>query len=159
MAALFTSQVPKLLTRIRGDDQSSYFHHKSRKYNWIVQGQFIREGIGFDEVITGQEFGRPFRNAPSSKLVQHLLDMLKHKLPDSFDCDFSSDKPYFEHPLLSGCQHFRIDEATKLADVEESELHGIEPDGNVLRIHRCLEMTTSQKMEQVDASIFQSIAT
>ena len=124
--------VGKLLTRIRDDDQSSYFHQKSRKYNWIVQGHFIREGIGFDEVITGQEFDRPFRNAPSSKLVQHLLEMLKHKLPDSFDCDFSSDKPYFEHPLLSGCQHFRIDEAAELADVKENELHGIGPDGNVI---------------------------
>ena len=96
----------KILTRIRGESHSSYFQNRTRAYNWIVQGRF-RNRTPFDDVITGQEFDRAFRNAPSSQIVQQMLNMLKSKLPDSFECDFLSDKPFFHHPLLAGCQNFR----------------------------------------------------
>eukprot|EP00986_Skeletonema_menzelii_P020590 scaffold31714_cov148-Skeletonema_menzelii.AAC.4 len=124
----------KLVTRLRDADKASdvcnnYFRNRSRQYNWIVQGTFIQR-TRFDDVITGQEFGRPFRNKPSSQIVQRLLDMLKHKLPESFECDFLAEKPFFRHPLIAGCQHFRIDKVTDFS--AEDELHGISTDGNVI---------------------------
>lgn len=61
-----------------------YFNARSRQYQWTVQGRFKRR-IRFGEVITGQEFGRPFRNTPSSSMVKRGLDMLKHKLPETFE--------------------------------------------------------------------------
>jgi hypothetical protein len=123
----------KLITRIRDDNNNhtsnSYFRQRSRQYNWIVQGRFLQR-TRFDEVITGQDFDRPFRNLPSSHIVQRLLDMLP--LPDSFECDFLTDKPSFHHPLLAGCQHFRIDKAEDLSNIAtEDELHGIGADMNV----------------------------
>ena len=126
----------KIITRIRDDnidDQASnkYFRHRSRQYNWIVQGKFLHR-TRFDDVITGQEFERPFRNKPSSQTVQSLLGMLKSKLPDSFECDFLSDAPFFQHPLLAGCQHFRIDKANDLnKSSTQDELHGLGADGNI----------------------------
>ena len=125
----------KIITRIRDDSGkasacNNYFRNRSRQYNWIVQGRFLHR-TRFDDVITGQEFDRPFRNKPSSQIVQKLLDMLKNKLPDSFECDFLAEKPFFEHPLLAGCQHFRVDKATDDFSAED-ELHGISADGNVI---------------------------
>lgn len=119
----------KIITRVRDDNtDQSYFRHRSRQYNWIVQGRFLKR-TRFDDVITGQEFKRAFRNAPSSQIVQRLLDMLKNKLPDSFECDFLAEEPYFLHPLLAGCQHFRIDE---IKENKRDELHGISSDGEVI---------------------------
>lgn len=63
---------------------ADYFDSRSRMYQWTVQGKFKRR-IRFDEVTTGQEFGRPFRNTPSSTMVEKGLDMLKHKLPETFE--------------------------------------------------------------------------
>jgi len=75
---------------------------------------------------------RAFRNAPSSQIVQRLLDMLKNKLPDSFECDFLADEPFFQHPLLAGCQHFRIDKVKENKISTEDELCGISSDGEVI---------------------------
>jgi hypothetical protein len=61
-----------------------YFHNRSRQYQWTVQGRFKRR-IRFDEIMTGQEFGRPFRNMPSSSMVKKGLGLLKHKLPETFE--------------------------------------------------------------------------
>jgi hypothetical protein len=61
-----------------------YFRNRSRQYQWTVQGRFKRR-IRFDEIVTGQDFGRPFRNMPSSKMVKKGLDLLKHKLPETFE--------------------------------------------------------------------------
>jgi len=71
-----------------------YFRNRSRQYQWTVQGRFKRR-IRFDEIVTGQDFGRPFRNMPSSKMVKKGLDLLKHKLPETFE--------WYEHlyPLVS----------------------------------------------------------
>lgn len=121
----------KIITRVRDDSaDQSYFRHRSRQYNWIVQGRFLNR-IRFDDLITGQEFKRAFRNAPSSQIVQRLLDMLKNKLPDSFECDFLADEPFFLHPLLAGCQHFRIDEVEENNSTGD-ELCGISSDGEVI---------------------------
>ena len=144
----------KLMTRIRNENyDQKYFNDRSRQYNWIVvsrkklsfsslcskltsfaslkQGRFL-QSYRFDEVTTGQEFERPFRNAPSSQIVHRLLGIMKSKLPDSFECDFLTDKPFFEHPLLAGCQHFRIDNTEDLINTAENELYGIDIDGNVV---------------------------
>lgn len=61
-----------------------YFENRSRQYQWTVQGRFKRR-MRFDQVMTGQEFGRPFRNMPSSTMVKKGLEMLKHKLPATFE--------------------------------------------------------------------------
>lgn len=61
-----------------------YFENRSRQYQWTVQGRFKRR-MRFDQVMTGQEFGRPFRNMPSSTMVKRGLEMLKHKLPATFE--------------------------------------------------------------------------
>lgn len=63
---------------------AEYFNNRSRQYMWTVQGRF-KKRIRFDEVVTGQEFGRPFRNTPSSAIVKRGLSMLKHKLPETFE--------------------------------------------------------------------------
>ena len=43
--------------------------------------------------------------------------------------DLFSEEPKFEHPLLAGCQSFRID---KPEDVSESMIHGVGHDGNII---------------------------
>ena len=122
----------KIITRIRGECQqtSPYFQNRTRAYNWIVQGRF-RKRTSFEDVITGQEFDRAFRNRPSSQIVQRMLNMLRSKLPDSFECDFLSDNPFFHHPLLAGCQNFRIDRATEVV-LGSEEILGLGDDGNVI---------------------------
>ncbi|KAL7541351.1 hypothetical protein ACHAXR_010849 [Thalassiosira sp. AJA248-18] len=115
-----------------------YFQNRSRQYQWSVQGRF-KKRIRFDKIVTGQEFGRPFRNAPSSRVVKRGLDMLKHKLPESFDCDLFSEEPRFEHPLLAGCQHFRVDRPEDIVGLDGGDMHGVGPDGNIMEDTRLLE--------------------
>lgn len=43
--------------------------------------------------------------------------------------DLFSEEPKFEHPLLAGCQSFRID---KPEDVSENTIHGVGDDGNII---------------------------
>lgn len=108
-----------------------YFQNRSRQYQWTVQGRF-KKRMRFDKVVTGQEFGRPFRNAPSSRVVKRGLDLLKHKLPETFECDLFSDEPRFEHPLLAGCQHFRVDRPEDLEGLGDGDMHGFGDDGNLI---------------------------
>ena len=132
----------KLVSRIRDVDTSSsaegkllsnnqYFANRSRQYQWCVQGRF-KKRIRFDKVVTGQEFGRPFRNAPSSFVVRKGLDLLKSKLPEAFECDLLSGRPHFEHPMLSGCQGFRVDRPEDLVGLLNDDMHGIGTDGNLI---------------------------
>ena len=138
----------KLVSRIRDVDATSnvegnllpnkqYFQNRSRQYHWCVQGQF-KKRVRFDKVVTGQDFGRPFRNRPSSLVVKKALELLKSKLPEAFHCDLLSDEPRIEHPLLSGCQHFRIDRPEDLEGVLDEDMHGIGEDGNVIEDTRLL---------------------
>ena len=108
-----------------------YFDSRSRQYQWSIQGRF-KKRIRFDRVVTGQEFDRPFRNKPSSKLVERGLQLLKNKLPETFECELFCNEPRFEHPLLAGCQHFRIDHQQDLVGLPDNQLHGIGDDGNVI---------------------------
>lgn len=121
----------------------NYFRNRSRQYQWSVQGRFKRR-VRFDKIVTGQEFGRPFRNAPSSRVVKRGLELLKNKLPETFDCDFFSEEPRFEHPLLAGCQHFRIDRPEDIGDLPGSEMHGIADDGNVIEDTHLLDESIPQ---------------
>jgi len=120
-----TSTKGKLLTN------NQYFANRSRQYQWCVQGRF-KKRIRFDKVVTGQEFGRPFRNAPSSFVVRKGLDLLKSKLPEAFECDLLSGQPHFEHPMLSGCQGFRVDRPEVLVGLLNDDMHGFGADGNLI---------------------------
>jgi len=83
-----------------------------------VSGTFTKR-MRFDEVVTGQDFGRPFRNSPASHLVKRGLDLLKNKLPETFECDLLSEEPRFEHPLIAGCQCFRVDRIEAFGETSE----------------------------------------
>ena len=61
-----------------------YFEGKSRKFQWTVQGTFKRR-IRYDEVVTGQNFDRPFRDTPSASIVKKGIDLLKNRLPEGFE--------------------------------------------------------------------------
>jgi hypothetical protein len=61
-----------------------YFKGRSRKFQWTVQGVFTKR-CRFDKIVTGQNLDRPFRNAPSSTLVKRGLDLLRHRLPNTFE--------------------------------------------------------------------------
>ena len=61
-----------------------YFKGRSRQFQWTVQGSFSKR-IRFDEVVTGQDFGREFRNPPANVVVRKGLDLLRNKLPDTFE--------------------------------------------------------------------------
>ena len=119
----------------------TYFNSRSRQYHWSVQGRF-KKRIRFDRVVTGQEFDRPFRNKPSSKLVERGLQLMKNKLPETFECELFCNEPRFEHPLLAGCQHFRIDHQQDLVGLPDNQLHGIGDDGNVIEDTTNLNKTT-----------------
>lgn len=135
--------VPTLTDRDGPKSNRDYFQNRSRQYQWSVQGRFKRR-TRFDKIVTGQEFGRPFRNAPSSRVVKRGLELLKHKLPETFDCDFFSEEPRFEHPLLAGCQYFRIDHPEEVEDLPGSEVHGIGDDGNVIEDTHLLDESIPQ---------------
>lgn len=134
----------KMISRIRDtpDDDGSgnsnnlvsnidYFSGRSRTYQWSVQGRFKRR-IRFDKLITGQEFDRPFRNKPSNKMVNKGLDLLRSRLPQTFEMDLFTERPRFEHPLLAGCQKFRIDRLEDVEGLPGSEMYGVGEDGNVI---------------------------
>ena len=61
--------VPLHLQNDTNMTNAKYFSNRSRQYQWTVQGRFKRR-IRYDKVMTGQEFGRPLRNMPSSKMVK-----------------------------------------------------------------------------------------
>jgi hypothetical protein len=65
-------------------NSEAYFKGRSRHFQWTVQGVF-KERVRFDEMVTGQDFDRPFRNPPAMKLVDQALVLLKTKLPDTFE--------------------------------------------------------------------------
>ena len=84
----------KIVSRVRGADSISsgakvstpdnYFKGRSRQFQWTVQGVFSKK-MRFDDLVTGQDFCRPFRNAPASNLVKKGLNLLKNRLPETFD--------------------------------------------------------------------------
>ena len=120
----------------------TYFNSRSRQYQWSVQGRF-KKRIRYDRVVTGQEFDRPFRNKPSSKLVERGLQLLKNKLPETFECELFCNEPRFEHPLLAGCQHFRVDHQQDLVGLPDNQLYGIGDDGNVIEDTTQINITSS----------------
>ncbi len=61
-----------------------YFKGRSRLFQWTVQGVFSKR-CRFDKIVTGQYLDRPFRNAPSSTIVKRGLDLMKNRLPDTFE--------------------------------------------------------------------------
>jgi len=65
-------------------NNAKYFKGKSRLFQWTVQGTFKRR-IRFDKLITGQEFDRAFCNTPSTALVKKGIDLLRSRLPDTFE--------------------------------------------------------------------------
>ena len=76
-----------IVSRVKQQQQqqnTSYFQNRSRQFQWIVQGQFHHR-TRFDQISTGQDFGRPFRNAPAGPLVKRVISLLKHKLPETFE--------------------------------------------------------------------------
>lgn len=75
--------VPEARCSNKSTHQRDYFKGKSRQFNWTVQGTFSKR-MRFDELVTGQDFGRPFRNAPADGLVKKGLALLKHRLPETF---------------------------------------------------------------------------
>lgn len=64
--------------------KQDYFKGRSRMFQWVVQGKF-KQRIRFDKVVTGQEFQRPFRNAPSAAIVRQGINILRSRLPDTFE--------------------------------------------------------------------------
>lgn len=75
-----------IVSRVKqgGGADTTYFQNRSRQFQWIVQGQF-HQRTRFDQISTGQDFGRPFRNAPAGPLVKRVISLLKHKLPETFE--------------------------------------------------------------------------
>lgn len=53
--------------------------------------------------------------------------------------DLFCEEPKFEHPLLAGCQSFRID---RPEDVDENDIHGVGEDGNVIEDTSLLDDTS-----------------
>lgn len=142
---------------------TQYFKSKSRMFQWTVQGTF-KKRIRFDKVVTGQEFARPFRNAPSASIVRKGISLLRSRLPDTFEwlvrcfyidvsrcnsrwyihtiqvshmwifarSDLFADKPRFEHPLISGCQCFRVDKIVSLHNCAQDTLIGETEAGDII---------------------------
>lgn len=54
-----------------------------------------------------------------------------HTFCDEFS-DLFSDNPIFEHPLMAGCQHFRVDRPEDIEGLPEDEIYGVGEDGNVI---------------------------
>jgi hypothetical protein len=61
-----------------------YFKGRSRQFQWTVQGIFSKR-CRFDKIVTGQDLERPFRNAPSSTIVKRGLDLMRNRLPETFE--------------------------------------------------------------------------
>lgn len=110
---------------------NNYFKGRSRKFQWIVQGIFSKR-TRYDQVSTGQDFGRPFRNAPASPLVKKVMNMLRSRLPDTFECDLFCQEPRFEHPLIAGCQNFRVDNPIDTEQLPIDKLLGQDSRGGII---------------------------
>lgn len=64
--------------------KQDYFKGRSRMFQWVVQGKF-KQRLRYDKVVTGQEFLRPFRNAPSAAIVRQGINILRSRLPEIFE--------------------------------------------------------------------------
>eukprot|EP00592_Proboscia_alata_P008141 CAMPEP_0194367070 /NCGR_PEP_ID=MMETSP0174-20130528/15173_1 /TAXON_ID=216777 /ORGANISM="Proboscia alata, Strain PI-D3" /LENGTH=350 /DNA_ID=CAMNT_0039142639 /DNA_START=79 /DNA_END=1131 /DNA_ORIENTATION=+ len=125
------SQRVRIKNSCNSSSTKDYFRGRSRQFQWSVQGSFSKP-LRFDQVVTGQSFERPFRNAPAVSLVKRGLSLLKSRLPETFKCDLDSSTPYFEHSLVSGCQHFRADNANTENEDGLAPLSYINDEGDVI---------------------------
>lgn len=125
---------------VRSDE---YFKGRSRQFQWTVQGIF-KKRTRFDQVVTGQDFGRPFRNAPATTLVKRGMDLLKNRLPDSFVCELFSEQPRFEHALIAGCQYFRIDQISTSTTDTASD-HSLSNDDVTIKVEKHKHLSGENK--------------
>jgi len=98
-----------MVNRVKGMGDEKYFEGRRRSFQWTLQGKF-KKRIRFDHLVTGQDLGRPFRNVPNVGFIDKGLHLLKGRLPDVFESRLAGDKPKFEHAIINGCQHFRVED-------------------------------------------------
>lgn len=106
------------LIRIKGcraDDDENYFGGRKRTSTTIIQGRF-KEALRADEVLTGQEFFRPFRRRIPRWIVQ-AGTMFFRQLAPGLQIDLDSDRPSMFSILAGTAQVFRADEAGTEPDI------------------------------------------
>jgi len=101
-----------MVSRVKGMGDNEYFEGRRRSFQWSLQGKFKRR-IRFDHLVTGQDLGRPFRNVPNVSFIDKGLHLLKGRLPDVFESKLGSETPKFEHAIINGCQHFRVEDPSQ----------------------------------------------
>jgi len=100
-----------------GTSPADYFDGKRRKMQVCVQGQF-KEPLRFDQVFGGQEFAGGLRNIPGKWLIKWAFELLKPRLPKSFQADLFAPSPYFLSPLILTAQKMRVDDPRIVSPVE-----------------------------------------
>jgi len=89
---------------------------------FTVRGRFLQEGLSHADIITGQEFDRPFQNVPGKWIINSALAMGQQLMPSS---DFGDlDTPYMLTPLIC-CGSLSLEEAEEdvnLADMDPPQI-------------------------------------
>jgi len=85
------------------------FGAKQRKLQFVVQGTF-KEGVRYKEVITGQEFSRPFNTVPASGLVRLVLSVVQRISPCYTLAGPHEARPGLTGPLLGLAQSVCVSE-------------------------------------------------
>mmetsp|Transcript_4835 Transcript_4835/g.6229 ORF Transcript_4835/g.6229 Transcript_4835/m.6229 type:complete len:728 (-) Transcript_4835:265-2448(-) len=126
----FETNLFKGIAMIRIADLSTspidYFKGKRRKMQVCVQGKF-KKPLRYDQVFGGQEFNGGLRNIPGKWLIKWAFELLKPRLPKSFESDLFGQKPYFLSPLVLTAQKMRADrgEPQAVTDFEIEEEMGL----------------------------------
>lgn len=104
--------------------------------------------VPFVDAFTGQAFSAPFKNVPSSILVQMLFSVLNVIAPN-LEANVHADKPYLLTPLISACQAFHIgsvDTKPDLSKIFSKELTDADlEDTSVLGINGGVKMTMKER--------------
>lgn len=93
-----------------------------------VQGKF-KQAAAFDDLVTGQEFHRPFKNLPARWFVEKVLLALARKISPSMVVG-PLTTPYLLSPYISAAQVGTVTTQSTLTAGDKDQDSGVHGDGD-----------------------------
>jgi len=103
-----------------GDFQDeSYFDNKKRRFQVVIRGRFVRQGLRVGECFTGQAFDRPAGALPARWIV-HAFVRFVSALAPQLEVTFG-DQPRFLTPLVATAHTVQTKEYTEAHPCQRQE--------------------------------------
>eukprot|EP00877_Chromochloris_zofingiensis_P007486 jgi/Chrzof1/2991/Cz12g07080.t1 len=122
--------VGKMMFHVRGlaTSDEGLFEGKKRTTWFMVQGKF-KQAAAFDDLVTGQEFHRPFKNLPARWFVEKVLLALARKISPSMVVG-PLTTPYLLSPYISAAQVGTVTTQSTLTAGDKDQDSGVHGDGD-----------------------------